>query len=247
MLRLGDEMVRAASPHAHRHLTIHVPNRDSIWKYEPSDAVADDVPHETGVVERIRLDRVHPVKIAKQGARNRCCPHIRADVDHGASDGQLACLEDFGEWQATPYGEAMRNPFGIVRLGGHPPRETRKDDTVDVCWRCISIGERVPIRRATGHEGRFARLPPVVIRREHRRVAQREDVLEHGFVGLYRADALPPGIESPAQRVAVSFRALQALGENVALAAALFEFGTQPPAAGQMPDKITNEPPEPGH
>src|SRR4030095_11295868 len=70
MLRARDEMVRAASPHAHRHLTLDVANGDSIWKHEASHPVADDVPHETGVVERIRLDRVDPIEVAKQSARN---------------------------------------------------------------------------------------------------------------------------------------------------------------------------------
>jgi hypothetical protein len=78
-------------------------------------------------------------------------------------------------------------------------------------------------------------------------MAQREDVFEHGFVGLHRAHALPLRLEAPPQRVALSFRTLQARGENVALAAALFEFNAKAPAAGQMPDEITNEPPEPRH
>src|SRR5262245_23318306 len=102
-------MMRATSSHAHRHLTIGVSNRDSIWKHEPSDAVADDVPHKTRVIEGIRLDRVHAVEVAKQGARNRRRPDIRADVDHGAPLGQLARLENLGKRQTTPYAKATRN------------------------------------------------------------------------------------------------------------------------------------------
>ena len=78
-------------------------------------------------------------------------------------------------------------------------------------------------------------------------MAQWEDVLEDRFIGLHRARALPSCVEPPPQHVALPFRTLQALGENVAVATALFELGTEPPAAGQMRDKITNEPPEPGH
>src|SRR6185503_15390142 len=112
VLRTRDEVMRATSTHVHRHLTIGVTHRDSIWKDQPSDAVADDVPDETGVVGRTRLDRVYAVEVAKQGARNRRRPDIRANVDHGAPDGQLACLENLGERQTTPYAEAMFNPFG---------------------------------------------------------------------------------------------------------------------------------------
>jgi hypothetical protein len=86
-----------------------------------------------------------------------------------------------------------------------------------------------------------------VIRGEHRRVPQGEDVFEHNFIGLHGAHALPPRLEAAPERVALPFRTLQTFGENVALAAALFEFNTKAPAAGQMPDEITNEPPQPGH
>jgi hypothetical protein len=86
-----------------------------------------------------------------------------------------------------------------------------------------------------------------VIRREHRRVAQGEDVFEHGVIGLHCAHALAPRLEAPPQLVALPFRTLQAFGEHVALTAALFKFNAKAPAAGQMPDEVTNEPPEPGH
>jgi hypothetical protein len=86
-----------------------------------------------------------------------------------------------------------------------------------------------------------------VIRREHRRVAQRQDVLEHRFIGLGRAHSLPARVEPPPQYIALPFRPLQALGENVPVAKTLFEFGAKPPAAGEMADEITNEPPEPRH
>jgi hypothetical protein len=86
-----------------------------------------------------------------------------------------------------------------------------------------------------------------MIRREHGRVPQRKDVLEHRFIRLHRAGALSPGAEPPPQHVAQPFRPLQALAENVALPAALFEFRAETSAAGQMRNNITNEPPEPGH
>jgi len=86
-----------------------------------------------------------------------------------------------------------------------------------------------------------------VIRREHGGVPQREDVLEHGFIRLHRKGALPSYVEPPPQHVALPFRALEALVENIALPATLFEFGAEPSAAGQMPDEITNEPSEPAH
>ena len=141
----------------------------------------------------------------------------------------------------------MCNPFGIIRFGGQAPAQTGNDDAVGAGWRCIRIGKRLAIRRAAGLEGCFTRLPSVVIRREHRCVAQGEDVFEHGFIGLHCAHALPPRLETPPQRVALRLRTLQTLGEDVALPAALFEFNAKAPAAGQMPDEMTNEPPEPGH
>ena len=72
-------------------------------------------------------------------------------------------------------------------------------------------------------------------------------MLEHHFIGLRCPHALPPRIEPPSQLVAVLFRPLQALEEDVALAKTLFEFRAETSPAGQMPDEITNEPPEPGH
>jgi len=139
----------------------------------------------------------------------------------------------------------MCNPFGIIRFSGQAPAQSANDD-VGAGWRC-SIGERLAIRRAAGLEGCVTRLTSVVIRREHRCVAQGEDLFEHGFIGLHCAHALPPRLETPPQRLALPFRTLQTLGEDVALPAALFEFNAKAPAAGQMPNDITNEPPEPGH
>jgi len=107
--------------------------------------------------------------------------------------------------------------------------------------------KRVTIRDAPRREGRFARVAPIVIRREHGRVPQREDVLEHGFIRLHRAGALPSCVEPPPQYVALPFRALEALGENITLPATLFEFGAETSAAGQMRDEIAKEPSEPGH
>jgi hypothetical protein len=78
-------------------------------------------------------------------------------------------------------------------------------------------------------------------------MACRHHLPKHGGIRLHRAGARSPGIEPAPQRVALFFRTLQTLGENVAVAAALFEFNPKTPAAGQMPDEITNEPPEPGH
>jgi hypothetical protein len=78
-------------------------------------------------------------------------------------------------------------------------------------------------------------------------MAQWEDVLEDCFIGLYRPGALPSCVEPPPQHVALPFGTLQALGEHVAVVSALFEFGMEAPAAGQMRDEITNEPPQPGH
>jgi hypothetical protein len=86
-----------------------------------------------------------------------------------------------------------------------------------------------------------------VIRREHGRVPQREDVLEHAFIRLHRSGALPSCVEPAPQHIALRLRTLQALGESVALPAALFEFGAETSAARQMRNEITNEPPDPGH
>jgi hypothetical protein len=61
---------------------------------------------------------------------------------------------------------------------------------------------------------------------------QRETVLEHGFVRLQRAGALPPCLEATPQHVALRLGAVQALVKNVALPTTLFEFGTETPTAG---------------
>ena len=104
---------------------------------------------------------------------------------------------------------------------------------------------RRKLAEAAGGSG--ARVPAIVIRRKHGRVPQGQDVLEHGVIRLHRAGTLPSRVEPSPQHVAPIFRALEALGENVALPATLFEFGAEASAAGQMRDEITNEPPEPGH
>jgi hypothetical protein len=107
--------------------------------------------------------------------------------------------------------------------------------------------EGIMVGRTPRREGSFARLAPVVIRRKHRGMAQREDVLEHRFVGLRRAHALPPCIEPSPQLAAMMFRPFQPLSEHLALAETLIQFGAEPPPAGQMPDEITKEASEPGH
>jgi hypothetical protein len=141
----------------------------------------------------------------------------------------------------------MRNAFGRAHLDWHPPCETSNHDALGRRRHSVSIRKRVTIRGAARGEGRFARVPPVVIRREHGRVPQGEDVLEHGLVRLRCAGALPPRVEPPPQYVAPRFGTLQALVKKVALAAAVFEFGTEAPTTGQMPNEVTNESAEPGH
>src|SRR4029450_5487584 len=101
--------------------------------------------------------------------------------------------------------------------------------TVDGRWRCINVRERVAVRRAARREDRFARVPTVVIRREHRGMAQWEDGLGDCFIGLYRPGVLPSCVEPPPQHVALPFGTLQALGEHVAVVSALFEFGMEAP------------------
>jgi hypothetical protein len=86
-----------------------------------------------------------------------------------------------------------------------------------------------------------------VIRREHGRVPQRQDVLEDGLIGLHRPGTLPSCGEPPPKHFALRFGTFQALVSNVKLPAALFELGAEASAAGQMRDEITNEPPEPAH
>jgi len=78
-------------------------------------------------------------------------------------------------------------------------------------------------------------------------MAQRKDVLEHGFIRLRGTSALPSCVEPPPQHVALPFRALEALSQNVAVPATLFEFRAETSAAWQMRDDITKEPLEPPH
>jgi hypothetical protein len=141
----------------------------------------------------------------------------------------------------------MRNPFGVVRLDGHPPVETSHDNVLGGRWRSVRIRKRITIRGAALCEGGLTRVPPIVIRREHGRVPEREDVFENGFIRLPRAGALTSRVEPSPQHVALRFRTFQALGENVAVPAALFKFGAKTSAARQLRNEITNEPPEPGH
>ncbi len=141
----------------------------------------------------------------------------------------------------------MRNPFGVVRLDWHPPTETSYHDAPGGRWRSVRVGKSITIRDAALREGGFARVPPIVIRREHGRVPEREDVFEHRFIRLHRAGALTSCVEPSPQHIALRFRTLQALGENVAVPAALFEFGAETPASRKLRNEITNEPPEPGH
>src|SRR5262245_18622841 len=104
------------------------------------------------------------------------------------------------------------------------------------------------IRRTAGGKRGFTRGALGALRDENCcGVPRPHDLLEHQWVRLPRERALPPHVEPPPQHLALSLRTLQALNEHVALAAALFEFGIQPPAAGQTRHEITNELPQPGH
>jgi hypothetical protein len=86
-----------------------------------------------------------------------------------------------------------------------------------------------------------------VIRGEHRRVTQWEHLLEHRFIRLRGAGALPARLETAAERFALTFGTLQALVNQVALAAALLQLGAETAASRKASDQITHEQREPAH
>jgi hypothetical protein len=80
-----------------------------------------------------------------------------------------------------------------------------------------------------------------MIRGKHRRMAQRKHVLQHRFVRTGRTRTLAAGLQAPAQRLALTFGALEPVAQDVALTAALLELGVQAAAAGQPGGEITND------
>jgi hypothetical protein len=107
--------------------------------------------------------------------------------------------------------------------------------------------ERLPVRRAPPGERALARDAPIVIGGEHRRVAQRQHVLEDRVIRLRRARSLPPRLETPAQHLPLPFRTVEPLMKQVALTAALLELGAETPTARQASDHIPQQPREPAH
>ena len=78
-------------------------------------------------------------------------------------------------------------------------------------------------------------------------MTQWEHLLEYRFIRLRGARALPARLEAAAERFALTFRALETLMKQVALAAAVLQFGAETPASRKASDQITHEQCEPAH
>src|SRR5258705_154313 len=145
-------------------------------------------------------------------------------------------------------GETAGDSARFARLGGHPPPETADDDLLRRRRHGrIGMRERLPVRRAPPGECALARDAPIVIGGEHRRVAQRQHVLEDRCIRLRRARSLPSRLETPAQHLPLPFRTVDPLMKEVALTAALLELAAEAPTARQAGGPTPHEPRNPAH
>ena len=155
--RAGHKMMRSALQRPHRHVAVRIANRNAIRQHEATDTVGDDVPHEARVVRRVGFGGVHSVEVAKEGARDRSRPDVRADIDHHSSNGQFACLQDFAQGEAPSSFEACRHAILIAGALGNPPRQAGNDDAGRRSRRGIAgARDGIAIRNAAPGKGRLA-------------------------------------------------------------------------------------------
>ena len=238
--------MRSALQHPHRHLAVRIPDGHAIRQHQSAGAVGDDIPYETGVIRGIGFGGVDGREVAEQRARDGGRPHVRADVDHHAADGQFACLENFAQRQAAlslePRGYSTFR--GLICRGSDAARETT---TTDRRWsrsrsgRWIRLRDRGAVRMAARGKRRLAGGAPVMVRGDRGRVPKRQYVFQHDLVRLRGPRAQPARLETPAQYLAQPLGSIEALPQQVSLAAALRQLGVEAPPAGQAGDEVAEE------
>jgi hypothetical protein len=82
---------------------------------------------------------------------------------------------------------------------------------------------------------------------QHRRMPQRQHVLEDRLVRLRSEGTLPARFKAAAQHLSLAFRPLEPMAKEIALMAAVLQLALQPSTTRQASDQIANEQSEPAH
>src|SRR5258706_9336375 len=86
-----------------------------------------------------------------------------------------------------------------------------------------------------------------MVRRQYRRLTEREHLLEHSCIRLRRDRAKAPRLKTAAQRRAQPFGSIEPLAQQIALSPGLRQFGIETPSPGHPGHDVTEKESEPAH
>ena len=107
--------------------------------------------------------------------------------------------------------------------------------------------DRLAIRRAPLDECRFACGATIVIRRCDGDMPQRQYSVKDLFIGLHRASASSPRLETTAKGFSLLFQPYEALVQKSGLPARVLELSIQSPPPRKARDETTQEEPQSIH